>query len=80
MAKQKLKGRVVSDKMQKTVVVEIERAVYHPKYKKRYFISKKYKAHDEDNKFKEGDEVTIEETRPQSKDKRWVVLKNKTKK
>ena len=80
MPKQRLKGKVVSDKMQKTVVVEIKRAVYHPKYQKRYFISKKYKAHDEKNKFKEGDEVIIQETRPQSKDKKWIVLENKTKK
>lgn len=74
MAKKILKGKVVSDKMQKTVVVEVKRLVYHPKYKKRYFVSKKYKAHDGENKHKEGDEVMIEETGPTSKGKKWEVI------
>lgn len=73
MPKKKLQGIVVSDKMQKTVVVEVKRMVFHKKYKKRYFISKKYKAHDKNNEYKIGDEVIIEETRPLSREKRWLV-------
>ena len=73
MSKRKLKGKVVSNKMQKTVVVEVETIKTHPKYKKRYRISKKYKAHDEKNKYQIGDRVVIEETRPLSKGKKWVV-------
>ena len=73
MSKRKLKGKVVSNKMQKTVVVEVETIKTHPKYKKRYKISKKYKAHDEKNKYQIGDRVVIEETRPLSKGKKWVV-------
>jgi len=70
-----LNGIVVSDKMDKTVVVSVSRFVKHPKYGKFYNISKKYKAHDEDNKFKVGDKVEIVETRPISKDKRFKVVK-----
>lgn len=66
-------GIVVSDKMDKTVVVKVERIKVHPKYKKRYTVFKKYKAHDEKNEFKTGDKVVIAETRPLSKDKRWVA-------
>jgi len=66
-------GTVVSDKMDKTIVVEVVILKSHPKYKKRYKVSKRYKAHDEDNKFKVGDKVTIVEGRPMSKDKRWVA-------
>ncbi len=73
MPKRRLKGKVVSDRMEKTVVVEVETTKIHPKYKKRYQDSKKYKAHDEKNQFKTGDEVTIEETSPISKDKKWIV-------
>jgi len=70
-----LKGVVVSDKMQKTVVVSISRLIKHPLYGKFYKVSKKYKAHDEDNKYKVGDSVEIVETRPISKDKRFRVVK-----
>ena len=59
--------------MDKTVIVLVNRYKKHPKYKKRYKISKKYKAHDENNKFKTGDKVVIQETRPISKDKKWIV-------
>lgn len=72
--KKVLKGKVVSDKMDKTVVVEIKRFVKHPKYGKFYNISKRYKAHDEENKAKLGDEVEIRECRPMSKDKHFEVI------
>ena len=75
MPKQRLQGIVVSDKMQKTVVVKVERVKEHPKYKKRYKVHKKYKAHDEKEKCKVGDKVVIEECRPISKEKRWRVVK-----
>jgi small subunit ribosomal protein S17 len=74
MAKKKLQGIVVSDKMQKTVVVEVERVKEHPKYKRRYKIHKKYKAHDEKQEYHTGDKVWIEETKPMSKDKNWIVI------
>ncbi|MCK5123166.1 MAG: 30S ribosomal protein S17 [Candidatus Pacebacteria bacterium] len=66
-------GIVVSDKMDKTVVVKIDRLKMHAKYKKKYKVSKKYKAHDEGNEFKIGDKVMIMETKPISKDKKWVA-------
>ena len=69
-----LSGIVVSDKMDKTVVVSVSRFVKHPKYGKFYKINKKYKAHDEENKYKIGDKVEITETRPISKDKRFRVV------
>lgn len=69
-----LKGIVVSDKMQKTVTVMVERFVKHPKYGKFFTISKKYKAHDEADAYKEGDMVIIEECRPISKDKTFTVI------
>jgi len=69
-----LKGVVVSDKMDKTVVVLVNSLVKHPKYKKYIKISKKYKAHDPEKKYKVGDRVIIEETRPISKDKHFKVL------
>ncbi|MFA5001026.1 MAG: 30S ribosomal protein S17 [Candidatus Paceibacterota bacterium] len=69
-----LKGTVVSDKMAKTVVVEVKRFVKHPKYGKYFNLSKKYKAHDEMGKAKLGDEVTIRECRPLSKDKHFEVV------
>jgi small subunit ribosomal protein S17 len=69
-----LKGVVVSDKMDKTVVVSVSRFVKHPKYGKYYQVSKKYKAHDAENKYKIGDKVTIVETRPISKDKRFKII------
>src|SRR5437868_11407122 len=67
-------GLVVSDKMQKTVVVEIERRVPHPVYGKMVTRTKWVKAHDEENTAKTGDRVLIAETRPLSKDKRWRVV------
>jgi small subunit ribosomal protein S17 len=67
-------GRVVSDKMMKTVVVSIERRVEHPVYGKMVRRTKKLKAHDEQNEAKTGDTVRIMETRPLSKDKRWRVV------
>jgi small subunit ribosomal protein S17 len=75
MAKKHLKGIITSDKMRKTVVVEVERIKEHPKYKKRYQVHKKYKAHCEEGKYKVGDKVIIEESKPISKDKRWRVIK-----
>lgn len=67
-------GRVVSDKMQKTVVVALERRVPHPVYGKMVTHTKKVKAHDEENSAKAGDLVRIAETRPLSKDKRWRLV------
>jgi small subunit ribosomal protein S17 len=67
-------GRVVSDKMEKTVVVAIERRVPHPVYGKMVTRTKRLKAHDEENSAKVGDTVRIVETRPLSKDKRWRVV------
>ena len=75
MPRKKLQGIVVSDKMQKTVVVQVERIREHPKYKKRFKVHKKYKAHDEKEECRVGDKVLIEETRPLSKEKRWKVVK-----
>ena len=72
--KKKLKGTVASDKMDKTVVVKVDRYVKHAKYGKFYTISKRYKAHDELNTYKVGDVVIIEESRPISKDKNFIVL------
>ncbi len=69
----KLQGIVVSDKMNKTVVVEVQRRKEHPRYKKRIKVHKRYKAHDENEEYKEGDKVVIEECRPLSKDKKWKV-------
>jgi len=74
MPKRKLTGEVISDKMNKTAVVKVERIKEHPKYKKRYKVHKKYKAHDEENEYKTGDRVIIEECRPISKDKRWKII------
>ena len=74
MQKNILKGIVISDKMDKTVVVSVSRFVKHPLYGKFYKVSKKYKAHDESNKYKVGDSVEIVETRPISKDKRFSVV------
>ena len=69
-----LKGVVVSDKMDKTIVVSVSRFVKHPLYGKFYKVSKKYKAHDENNAHKTGDTVEIISTRPISKDKRFRVI------
>ncbi len=76
MAKKRLTGVVVSDKMDKTVVVRVTRKYEHPKYKKHIEKSKKYHAHDEHNECKVGDLVVIEETRPLSKTKNWRVVEN----
>ncbi|MFA5084029.1 MAG: 30S ribosomal protein S17 [Candidatus Paceibacterota bacterium] len=70
----KLQGKIVSDKMQKTRVVAVTRLALHPKYRKYYKITRRFKAHDENNEYKTGEEVIIEETRPLSKDKRWKIL------
>ena len=67
-------GKVVSDKMDKTVVIAIERLVQHPLYKKSIKKTVKFKAHDENNDSHTGDIVSIMETRPLSKDKRWRVV------
>ncbi|MBI5401539.1 30S ribosomal protein S17 [Candidatus Wolfebacteria bacterium] len=72
--KRKLKGTVVSDKMNKTRVVAIEKMKKHPKYQKYYKITARFKAHDENNEYKIGDQVIIEETKPLSKDKRWKII------
>jgi len=72
--KRKLQGVVVSDKMQKTVVVEVTRRKKHSRYLKYYELSRRFKAHDEKGEYKVGDKVVIEETRPLSKEKRWVVI------
>jgi small subunit ribosomal protein S17 len=74
MPKRILTGVVVSDKADKTVTVRVERRVMHPVYKKFITRSKKYSAHDETNAWKTGDLVRIEECRPISKLKRWMVL------
>ena len=66
-------GRVVSDKMDKTVVVSVERLRRHPIYKRVVRLSSKFKAHDEENNARVGDTVRIEESRPLSRDKRWRV-------
>ena len=91
MPKKQLTGIIISNKMQKTVVVKVERIKEHPKYKKRYKVHKKYKAHNEGEEDKSspstlrsacvkgeyniGDKVVIEECKPISKDKRWRVIK-----
>src|ERR1700676_1843478 len=74
MPKRILQGIVVSDAQNKTVIVRVERRVMHPIYKKFVTRSKKYAAHDEENKFHAGEAVQIEESRPISKRKSWVVL------
>lgn len=74
MAKKILTGKVVSDKMDKTVVVEVTRLLQHPLYKKTVKYRKKFMAHDEENKCRIGDIVSIIESRPLSRRKRWVVI------
>lgn len=75
--KKKFSGVVVSDKMDKTIVVEVDRVKMNQKYKKRYTVSKKYKVHDAKNQYKTGDKVMFIECRPLSKDKRWRVINEK---
>ena len=74
MPKRIMQGVVVSDKMEKTIVVNVERKFPHPLYKKFIKRSKRYHVHDEDNQFKMGDVVNIQECRPLSKSKRWEVI------
>jgi small subunit ribosomal protein S17 len=76
MPKRILQGVVVSDKQDKTVVVSVERQVMHPVYKKIVKRSKKFAAHDENNEFKVGDQVSIIESKPYSKTKTWTVISN----
>ncbi len=70
----KITGVVVSDKMAKTRVIAVTRSKKHPKYLKYYEVVKKSKAHDENNEYKAGDKVVIEETRPLSREKRWKII------
>ena len=74
MPKKQLTGVVTSNKMRKTVVVRVDVIKEHPKYRRRYKFSKKYKAHNERGDLKVGDKVIIQECRPISKDKRWRVI------
>jgi small subunit ribosomal protein S17 len=74
MPKRVLYGVVVSDKNDKTVVVEVERRYTHPLFKKTVRRTKKYQAHDENNTYKIGDRVQIQESAPVSKHKRWVAI------
>lgn len=74
MSKKIYTGKVVSDKMDKTVVVAVTRRVQHPTYKKIIKKVAKFKVHDEENKCKVGDVISVVETRPISKEKRWMVL------
>jgi len=75
MNKKQLKGKIVSNKMKKTVVIEVESIKKNQKYNRRYKCQKNYKAHDEKGECKIGDEALIEECRPISKDKKWRVVK-----
>jgi small subunit ribosomal protein S17 len=74
MPKRILQGEVVSDKNDKTIVVKVERRLRHPVFKKTVRVSKKYHAHDEKNEAKIGEIVRIQETKPQSKLKRWTLV------
>lgn len=69
-------GVVVSDQSDKTIIVKVDSVKKHPKYQKRYTVSRKYKVHDEKNEFHIGDKVSFVECRPLSRDKRWRVIKN----
>tara|TARA_B100000029_G_scaffold53939_1_gene48969 strand:- start:15010 stop:15243 length:234 start_codon:yes stop_codon:yes gene_type:complete len=77
MSKKELSGKVIKDKNDKTVVVLVKRRYSHPFFKKVITSSKKYHAHDENNKFKIGDDVKIIESKPYSKMKKWKVIENK---
>ncbi len=76
--KRVLKGKIVSDKADKTVTVLVERTKRHPLYRKNYTVSSKFLAHDEKNEFKKGDIVAITESKPISRKKRWIVEKKVT--
>ncbi len=69
-----LVGTVASAKMDKTVVVAVDKLKLNEKYRKQYKVTKKYKAHDEKKEYKAGDRVIIQETKPMSKEKRWIVI------
>jgi small subunit ribosomal protein S17 len=69
----RLKGKIISDKMNKTRTVAVDRLKKNKRYLKYIKVTKKYKAHDENEEYKKGDEVIIEETRPLSKEKRWKI-------
>ena len=79
MSKRELKGTVVKDKNDKTIVVLVKRRYVHPFFGKVMTNSKKYHVHDENNKFKKGDSITIQETKPISKLKSWVVFETENK-
>jgi small subunit ribosomal protein S17 len=72
--RKKFSGVVVSDKSDKTILVSVDITKINKKYQKRYVSSKKYKVHDEENRFKTGDKVSFVECRPISKDKKWRVI------
>jgi len=70
-----LQGMVISDKMSKTIVVKVDRQKMHPVYRKKYWVSKKYKIHDEKKEAKVGDKVSFISCRPLSKEKKWRLFK-----
>jgi small subunit ribosomal protein S17 len=74
MPKKQLQGKIISDKMQKTIVVRVETIKVHPKYKKRFKAHKNFKADNSNNEYHIGDNVIIEETVPMSKNKKWKVV------
>lgn len=74
--KRKFKGEVISTKMDKTIIVRVDWFKSHPRYKKRYRVSQKYKVHDDKKQYQVGDVVEFIECRPLSKDKRWRVIHN----
>ena len=73
-AKRYMEGVVVSDKMDKTVTVAVNTFKSHKKYLKKYLVTKRYKAHDSENRFEVGDKVKIAEVKPMSKNKKWAVI------
>lgn len=78
--KRRLSGKIVSNKMEKTLVVAVETVKEHPIYKKKYKVTKKFKAHAENSKdFNIGDAVVLEEVKPISRDKKWTVVNPKDK-
>lgn len=78
--KRKFQGFVISNKMNKTIIVKVERIKQHPKYKKRFKVYRKFKVHDEENKAKVSDKVIFEECRPISKEKKWRLVEIQNKK
>ena len=72
--KKQFQGVVISNSNAKTIVVKVENVKKHPKYQKRYVVSRRYKVHDEKNQYQVGDKVTFVECRPLSRDKRWRVI------